>query len=167
LDTEDKALQASMAEKRDRLFDQPDYEAFCKALLDYAEDSLKRAKSLHKKSGEELFEQIADYLRTNLYDNVSMQSLSERYHVSPSYISRVIKRSSGKTFVHYYQELKIREACRLISSRSEMRIKEIADALCFCDQHYFSKVFKEYVGCSPVEFKQRTQPSGTSHSKNE
>lgn len=156
LNAEDKALQASLAEKRERLFDQPDYESFCGELLAFAEENLKRAKSLHKKSGEELFEQIADYLRTNLYDNVTMQSLSERFHVSPSYISRVIKRSSGKTFVRYYQEMKVSEARRLISSRSEMRIKEISDALCFSDPHYFSKVFKEYVGCSPVEYKQRT-----------
>jgi two-component system response regulator YesN len=41
--------------------------------------------------------------------------------------------------------------------KPEMLVKEISDALCFGDQHYFSKVFKEHVGCSPMDYKNKIQ----------
>lgn len=122
-------------------------------LLEWADQCFQRAKSLNRKSGEELFEQIERYLGTNLYANVSIPDLVHRFHVSPSYISRIVKRFSGQTFVHYYTDLKLKEACRLMETKPEMKIREISDALCFADPHYFSKVFKERIGCRPVEYK--------------
>jgi two-component system response regulator YesN len=41
--------------------------------------------------------------------------------------------------------------------KPEMKIKELSDALSFSDQHYFSRVFKEYTGYSPTEFKENVK----------
>lgn len=139
----------------DRLLALPGYELFCSSLLATAEEWLDEARSRNRKAGDELFREIEQYLRTNLYASVSIPDLANRFHVSPSYVSRIVKRFSGQTFVHYYTDLKISEARRLMETRPDMLIREIAEALCFGDQHYFSKVFKERVGCSPVEYKSR------------
>lgn len=128
-------------------------ERFRSELLDWAEQIFLRAKSLNRKSGEELFGQIDRYLGTNLYANVSIPDLVHRFHVSSSYISRIVKRYTGQTFVHYYTDMKLKEACRLMETKPEMKVWEISDALCFADPHYFSKVFKERIGCRPVEYK--------------
>ena len=37
----------------------------------------------------------------------------------------------------------------------DMKFKEVSDLLSFSDQHYFSKVFKEYTGLSPTDYKQQ------------
>ncbi|WP_438444083.1 response regulator transcription factor [Gorillibacterium sp. sgz5001074] len=132
---------------------QTGYEEFCTRLLRLFGECFDFVQNANKKSGTELFEKIDEHLRTNLYAQVTMGDLSARFHVSSSYISRVVKRYSQSTFVSYYLELKIREARRLMEARPEMKIKEISDALCFHDQHYFSKVFKEYAGYSPTEYK--------------
>ncbi len=139
----------------DRLLALPGYELFCSSLLATAEGWLDEARSRNRKAGDELFREIEQYLKTNLYASVSIPDLANRFHVSPSYVSRIVKRFSGQTFVHYYTDLKISEARRLMETRPDMLIREIAEALCFGDQHYFSKVFKERVGCSPVEYKSR------------
>ncbi|MMZ68037.1 HTH-type transcriptional activator Btr [compost metagenome] len=57
--------------------------------------------------------------------------------------------------MQYYTGLKIKEACRLMESRPDMKVKELSDALSFSDQHYFSKVFKEYTGGSPTEYREK------------
>lgn len=137
----------------DLLFQMPCYESFRAEVLSLVDQGFSQLKSQNKKSGNTLFEQMEQYLRINLYSHVSISDLVLKFHVSPSYISRIFKRFTGQTFVAYYTAMKIGEACSLMERRPEMLIKDISDALCFGDQHYFSKVFKERVGQSPVEYK--------------
>lgn len=115
---------------------------------------LLTASEQRPKSSEELFRQLEQYLQEHLYSQLSIAEVALQFHVSPSYISRIFKRHSQRTFVHYYMQLKITEACRLIAARPELKVKELAEALAFTDQHYFSKVFKEYTGVSPSEYKE-------------
>lgn len=131
----------------------PEYEVFCNRLLALSGRCFDELLSGLKKSGNQLFEKIDEHLRSNLYAQVTMSELTDKFHVSSSYICRVIKRYSQNTFVSYYLELKIREARRLMEAHPEMKIREISDALSFHDQHYFSKVFKEYAGISPSEYR--------------
>ncbi|UUZ84831.1 AraC family transcriptional regulator [Paenibacillus sp. P26] len=142
-----------MTEQFRSLFLEPGYPDFCSRLLTLSGEFLELLQTSNKKSGGELFMKIDEHLRTNLYAQVTMNELTSKFHVSSSYISRIVKKYSQSTFVHYYLDLKIREARRLMETNPEMKIKEISDALCFHDQHYFSKVFKEFTGCSPSEHK--------------
>ncbi|WP_190858364.1 response regulator [Paenibacillus arenilitoris] len=135
------------------LFEKVSYGEFCSGLLALTEDWFAELQSLNKKGGNELFGQIDDYLRASLYSQVSLNELSAAFHVSPSYISRVVKKFARRTLMQHYLNLKIEEARKVMQSKPSIKIKELSDALCFYDQHYFSKVFKEYAGCSPSEFK--------------
>jgi len=157
----DPAGRAALAEEARGLLDQDSYEQFARALQTWTAAQFERLLANNKKSGAELFGQIDGYLRLNMYSLVSMADLAERYHVSPSYISRIIKRYSDRTFVSYYMQMKIDEARRLMADKPQLRIREISDALAFSDQHYFSKVFKEYAGCTPSEYKERLQHTET------
>lgn len=105
------------------------------------------------KSSEELFRQLEQYLQEQLYAPLSITEVALKFHVSPSYVSRIFKRYSHQTFVHYSMRLKIAEACRLITLRPELKVKELSELLSFGDQHYFSRVFKEYTGVSPTEYR--------------
>ncbi|MBD2843643.1 response regulator [Paenibacillus sp. IB182496] len=153
----DAAGRGELAAEARRLLEQESYDKFARALQAWTATQFERLLASNKKSGTELFQQIDDYLRLNMYSFVSMADLAERFHVSPSYISRIIKRYSERTFVHYYMQMKIEEARRLMADKPQLRIRDISDALAFSDQHYFSKVFKEYAGCTPSEYKERLQ----------
>lgn len=131
------------------------YSDFCSNLLKWSEKSFEMLHTRNRKSGEELFEQINSYVLLHKYSQLSISDLAQKFHVSPSYISRIIKRYANSTFVHYYMRLKIEEACRLMQAKPELMVKEVSDALSFSDQHYFSRVFKEYAGCSPTEYKEK------------
>jgi len=142
-----------LEEEAEQLLDAPGYESFREALLGWAEQGFELLHAQNRKSGHELFRQIDEYVRLNMYSHVSIADLALKFHVSPSYISRIIKRYTDTTFVRYYMMMKIKEACRLMEEKPDMKIKDLSDALSFSDQHYFSKVFKEYTGCSPTEYK--------------
>lgn len=137
------------------LFEAASSEAFAESFYEWCAVQFDRLQEPGKRGGEELFEQIDRYLRQNLYVQLSIAEAAEQFHVSPSYISRLIKRYTGSTFVHHYMELKIDEARRLLVSEPDVKVKHVSDALGFGDPHYFSKVFKEYAGCSPTEYKDK------------
>ncbi|WP_172250186.1 response regulator transcription factor [Saccharibacillus deserti] len=138
-------------------------EAFAEALQDWCARRFDRLQEPSRRGGEELFGQLDRYLRQNLYAQLSITEAAQQFHVSPSYISRLVKRYTGSTFVHRYMELKIDEARRLLVSDPEVKVKHVAEALGFGDPHYFSKVFKEYTGCSPSDYKENQDQGGPTH----
>ncbi|CAM3374474.1 response regulator transcription factor [Marinicrinis lubricantis] len=107
-----------------------------------------------KNNVQETLEAIDCYLSSNLYKNITLQSLADELNYSVSYIIRIFKKSRGMTPMEYFNQLKISEAKKLIVENEKLLFKDIADALGFTDQHYFTKVFKQYTGKSPSEFKQ-------------
>lgn len=103
----------------------------------------------------DLIQAINHFFRTNLHRQISMGELCQALNYSPTYIIRVVKQHFGMTPMEYFNKMKIDEARRMLDSSDSIKIKDIADTLGFSNQHYFSKVFKQYVGCNPTDYKSR------------
>lgn len=108
-----------------------------------------------KQSSIDTFSALDSFLKANLYRNIRLQDICQEMNYSASYIIRVVKRFRGMTPIEYYTDLKINEAKKLIDENEKILIKDVAEWLCFSDQHYFCKVFKRYSGYSPSKYKER------------
>lgn len=75
-----------------------------------------------------------------------------RLHISPTYLSRIVKQVTGHTVKAHLAELLCADARRLLNC-SDLDIKEIADTLGFSDQSAFGKFFVRQTGCSPLRFR--------------
>lgn len=75
-----------------------------------------------------------------------------RLHISPTYLSRIVKQVTGHTVKAHLAKLLCADARRLLSC-SDLDIKEIADTLGFSDQSAFGKFFARQTGCSPLRFR--------------
>lgn len=79
---------------------------------------------------------------------------AERLHVSTTYLSRIVKRTSGHTVHAHLAELLAAEARKeLVNTGHD--IQEIADRLGFADQSSFGKFFRSRTGLSPSRYRQR------------
>ncbi|MGG1554038.1 response regulator transcription factor [Paenibacillus ferrarius] len=116
-------------------------------------DNLESSFNERNSSTKNLIDGIEYYMKSNIYDNLTMQDLSEQFNVSTSYINRLVKKKHDMPPIEYYIQLKIEEAKKLISTNEAILIKDISDSLGFSNQHYFSKVFKAHTGVSPLMFK--------------
>lgn len=76
--------------------------------------------------------------------------------LSYSYFSDIIKQKSGMTALRWISDVVISDA-RHILEYTNMSIKEIANRLNFPTQSFFGKYFKQYVGISPKEYRQRVR----------
>ena len=64
----------------------------------------------------------------------------------------LFKKSTGSSFKEYLNMVRIEESKRLLSN-TDFSIIDIAIAVGFEDQSYFSKVFKKFTGLTPKQFR--------------
>ncbi len=134
------------------LNDNSQYEDLAENLLEY---SVWLTGEKEEKMGVpiEFAQKLTDYMRTNVYQNLSLQDISDYFKTSPSYICRIFKIYYGDTPISFYNKIKIEEAKKLLTEYRNMKVKDVAEVLGFSDQYYFSKVFKQQYGVSPSVYK--------------
>ena len=71
---------------------------------------------------------------------------------SNKYVSMLCKKEMGYSPKHY-QILKRIEKAEVLLNITNNSISEIASETGFYDQFYFSKVFNEYKGVSPIKYR--------------
>ena len=103
----------------------------------------------YRNSAELLSEKALEIINENYMNpEISLVSVSSRIAVSPNYLSALIKKSTGCTFVDLLSKKRIEVATDLLL-HSNYRIREIAERCGYSDQHYFSYCYKKITGSSP------------------
>ena len=102
---------------------------------------------------------IRSYLERHFSEpGLSLQTAAEKIRISPSYLSKILKRETGLSFIDFLTRLRIRKAIQLMGNPRE-KIYEVAEKVGYSDQHYFSTAFKKVKGVSPAEYR-RARGSG-------
>lgn len=96
---------------------------------------------------------IIDFCNRNFREDLHLDELAERFHLSPFYLSRLFKRTTGFTFKEYINTLRIREAERLLRE-TELKVIDISAHVGFANVSHFNRKFKQVTRMSPKEFKQ-------------
>lgn len=74
--------------------------------------------------------------------------------VTPNYLNASCKKVKGVSAGQLIRDRVLLECKRLLVN-SDMTVSEIAYHLDFKDNSYFSRFFKKYVGCTPLEFQKK------------
>jgi two-component system response regulator YesN len=113
----------------------------------------------HIKKGQNTgnISRIINYIKDNYSDpNLSLQRVADEFHVSPSYLSRIINQKIGISFIEYLTEIRLNKAIELLNTdNDDVYIYEIAKSVGYNSQHYFSRIFKSKTGFSPLEYKNK------------
>ena len=96
--------------------------------------------------------EILEYIEHNYSDALTLSTLSERFSLSESYISRLFKNELGIKPSEYINNARISAAETLLLT-TDKSIAEIAERVGYSDVYYFSKTFKKLVGCSPSKMR--------------
>jgi AraC family transcriptional activator of pobA len=80
---------------------------------------------------------------------------AEALHLSPKYLNELCKANLGKPVTHLLQERLVLEAKRLLTHSPHLNIAQVAQALGFEDNSYFSRFFKKQAGITPEQFRQQ------------
>ncbi len=101
---------------------------------------------------DELFRRFRKLLALHYRTGHSISYYADRLNVSEAYLSRAVRKASGKTINHYITSTLVNKAKHDLIFK-DSNIKEIALDLGFSDQSSFGKFFKKEVGLSPLMFR--------------
>ncbi len=100
-------------------------------------------------------ETIMSYIDSHYKDeSLGLDALASRFHMSVSSISRYIKDQNGQKYTEYISNLRIEEACRLLTE-TDVKVQYIPFEIGYKDYVSFSKKFKSAKGISPSEYRAR------------
>ena len=92
------------------------------------------------------------YIKDHLTDKLSLDQVAEQVYLSKSYFCRIIKEELGCTFTEYVNRLRI-ERSKVLLRSSGISIAEVACAVGFDDQSYFTRIFKKQTGVAPGKYR--------------
>lgn len=92
------------------------------------------------------------YIDRHYKEKLSMDQLSAALHYHQDYITRCMQKVFGQTPGQYANKARIHEAKRLLSVTND-KMSSIAEQVGIDDPTYFSKLFKQMEGMSPVEYR--------------
>lgn len=98
-----------------------------------------------------LAREMVQYMREH-YRDVTQQQLAERFCLSGSAVSQIIKRHTGKNYSEHLLDIRIRKAQELLRATNES-IERVAELAGYNDYFYFTKVFKKATGLSPSAYR--------------
>lgn len=87
-------------------------------------------------------------------ENLSIDYLSEQLHLSRTQVYRKVKALTGYSPVELVKMIRMKKASYLLTT-TEMSISEIAYNLGFSTPSYFTKVYKEFWGETPLSTRER------------
>lgn len=129
-------------------------------LLSYANRFYKRQFITRKAVNNDILQKTEAILHAYFNDQQSLQQgvptvqfLSGQLHISPGYLSDMLRSLIGQNAQQYIHEKLIEKAKEKLST-TELTVSEIAYELGFEHPQSFSKLFKTKTKVSPLEFRQ-------------
>ena len=123
------------------------------------EDASRVAELLDAESLSSLnVARIRAYIQENIAE-VSRGSIAEHFHFSPNYLSKLFRNVEGVSLIHYIQNQRMERAKDLLAN-SDQTISEIALEIGYPNFSHFSKRFRDFIGCSPNEYRRKARSAG-------
>lgn len=126
------------------------------------------SRRLEEAKGNSRIYRSISYIHQNYEKKLSVPFLAELEHISPSRFRVLFREATGLSPLDYITVLRLNHACQLML-QTDNQLGEIARAVGFPDQLYFSRVFKGRTGLTPSAYRHSLSdvpPKGSQPDKN-
>lgn len=95
---------------------------------------------------------VIHYIEQHLGDSLTLQKIANQVHLHPNYLSDLLKKETGKSYVELLTELRMKKAVTLLT-HSSAKVKDLAKIVGYSDWKYFITLFKKYTGMTPSQYR--------------
>lgn len=107
----------------------------------------KRPDLMHKTVNKVIL-----YIDERVEALLTVEGIAKDFNISTSHLSRIFREHAGITLVEYINIRKVEESQYHLRF-SNKKIADISDQFFFCNQSYFTRIFKRYTGQTPKKFR--------------
>jgi AraC-like DNA-binding protein len=99
---------------------------------------------------------VLDYIDEHFTEDINLVDVAQKLNVSPSYLSREFKSSTGFSLIEFISSKRIRYARELLRNTS-ISVTEIASKAGYNNVTHFHWTFKKMIGISPGQYRKMSK----------
>jgi AraC-like DNA-binding protein len=104
-----------------------------------------------------IFIRAKAYINHNIGKVLTLTEVASFCSVSTSYIQKIFKANLCMSFSAYVHKSKINHACHLLCN-TDLSVKEISWRCGVSDRNYFTRLFRNIIGQTPLQFRKNSLP---------
>ena len=119
---------------------------------------LEKLKSAEKESDEAqemnyslIVQKAVNEIHEHYSQQLRLEGFAAANNITPQYLCSLFSKETGTTFSNYLRDYRIEKAKELLQE-GKMKVYEVACAVGYPDQKYFSRVFRECTGISAKQY---------------
>lgn len=100
-------------------------------------------------------EHVTEYINEHLHEKITIKQLCDETHLSTSILYKKFHDHFGCTVNDYINTKRVEKSLVLLR-KTDLSIEEIAEHIGFTAASYFSRIFKQKMGMSPMKYRQES-----------
>jgi YesN/AraC family two-component response regulator len=97
---------------------------------------------------------VCKYIEENLASEITRSDLARLVYMNPDYLGTIFKEEIGCSITIYIQNLRLTRARQLLRE-TDLPISKVAEQVGYDNISYFSKLFRQKIGCQPGEYRKK------------
>lgn len=107
-----------------------------------------------KSEDTKIVEKTKQYCEVNFSKDITLESISNHVNMTKNYFCTFFRKKTGENFWDYLTNLRINKAKELLET-TDIKIGIIAEKVGYKNLSHFSRIFKNALGVSPAEYKEK------------
>lgn len=99
-----------------------------------------------------LVKNARNFIMQNYHKPLTIKDAANYLFISPSHLSRLFRQELDCTFNDYLTRVRVEKAVELMK-KPELSVQQVSKAVGFINQSYFAKIFRQYIGVTPLTYK--------------
>lgn len=122
------------------------------------DDARDESGQAAEESGEtrRLIRKVQEHIRAHPDGDLRLQALADLVHVHPTYLSQLFKAETNMNVSDFIASVRM-ERAKYLLRHTELKIYDVARLSGYQSPKHFMLVFKQQVGCTPSEYRERPE----------
>lgn len=150
-------LHEQLSRMLERILLCSDYHTTINCMTDYVDMLAAGLSGTDEKLiGKGVIREVQLFIRKNYSETITLNKLADHFYLHPNYLSKLFKEKTGRNFVEYLTEIRMEQVKKLLEN-PDNRITDISAMVGYDNTRYFNKVFKQNMGMTPSEYREKLQ----------
>lgn len=117
-------------------------------------DKIKLREAENNEEKESLVQRVKVYIEEHIFEDIILEDVAELLFLSTAHLSRLFKKQTGESFLQYVTKRKMEKAVELLHD-PQYKAYHIGQMLGYKTARYFSKLFYNYTGYYPSQYRKQ------------
>jgi two-component system, response regulator YesN len=112
------------------------------------------AKTQQDENMLDIVDKVVAFIEKQYMNDIGIGQIAQKLGVTPNYLSTLFRKKTGMTFMKYLTKIRMLKAKELLAE-PHTQVQQVAEKVGYYSTRHFTKLFTEFTGCYPSEYRKR------------